>query len=54
MSKDESIGYGLISSPSEPVTAAVNELTFYSPSETPTSSTGDEGGIITSVPRQRV
>ena len=54
MSKDESLGYGLISSPSEPVTTAVNELTFYSPSETPTSLTGDEGGIITSVPRQRV
>lgn len=53
MSKEESLGYGLISSPSEPVTTA-NELTFYSSSEPPTSSTGDEGGIITSVPRQRV
>lgn len=53
MSKEESLGYGLISSPSEPATTG-NELKFYSSSETTTSSTGNERGIITSVPRQRV
>lgn len=54
MSKEESLGYGLISSPSEPATTG-NELKFYSSSEaTTSSSTGNEGGIITSVPRQRV